>query len=200
MRGRLTRAELLASGASTIVLALLPAGAQAATPSAPPGVLPAADLAYARLLICFELLAIDFYENALRARHLDGPATAQVRAALANERAHYAYLADAITTAGGTPLTATDVNFSYPAATFYTARSLKRLALELETLTLGAYVGAGGAVVTPALASALAQITANEAQHQSVFARLDGQPPFDAPFPPILTIEEASNALSRYTS
>jgi hypothetical protein len=97
-------------------------------------------------------------------------------------------------------LTAADVDFSYPKGSFYTAASVKRLALELETTTLGAYLGAAGQVVTPAFASALAQITANEAQHQAAIARLDDRPPFDLAFPPLLTIEEASAALGRFTS
>jgi hypothetical protein len=203
----LTRAELFRAGTRTgagitglSLLGLVQATASAAAPTASLGAPPAGDLAYARLLICFELLELDFHANAIRSKHLTGRALRELHAALANEEAHYAYLAGVITNAGGTPLSAADVDFSYPARAFYTAASVKRLALELETLTLGSYLGAAGSVATPGLQAGLAQITANEAQHVSAFALANRRPPFADAFPGPLTIEEASNALGAYTS
>lgn len=207
VHSRLTRAELFKVGTRTSVgiagLSLLGAVRGTAFADAPTdslGALPAADLAYARLVICFELLEIDFLTNAIQSKHLAGKGLRELHAAIANEEAHYTYLAGVITNAGGTPLTAADVNFSYPPHAYYTAAGVKRLALEIETLTLGSYLGAAGNVATPGFQAGLAQITANEAQHVSAFALANRRPLFAGAFPGPLTIEEASNALDAYTS
>jgi hypothetical protein len=162
--------------------------------------LPAADLAYVRLLIGWELLTIDFYAHALGSNHL-GRAIADVaRLALANEQAHYAYLAGVVTTSGSVPLTAADVNFTYPTGAFYTARSVTRLAIKLEGFALGTYLGAGGNLATAALASAVAQIAANEAQHLTVISVHHGASAFQDAFPATMTMEASSNALDSFTS
>ncbi|HUB76204.1 MAG TPA: ferritin-like domain-containing protein [Solirubrobacteraceae bacterium] len=204
MTPQVTRGRFLSlSGAGLAAAAGLGALAPAVLAAAPAsdlGALSSGDLAYARLLICYELLEIDFFTNAIRSRHLRGTALREARAALANEREHYAYLAGAITDAGATPLSAADVDFSYPRTTFYGGREVKRFALGLEQLTLASYLGAGGAIADGALAAALAQIAANEAQHGCAFALIAGHALLDEAFPPSVTIEEASNALGAYTS
>lgn len=207
MVSTLTRSQLLGAGArggAALLLTGAPLAAFAATagataPASALGALPAGDLAYTRLLIGVELLAVDFYSQAIAARHLRGEALASARLALANEQAHYSYLAGVLSGAGQTPLSAQDVNFSYPARSFYTAASLTSLATTLEKLSLGAALGAGAALTTPALAGAVAQLAANEAQHLCALARR-GRPPFQDAFPAPLTIEEASDALAAYTS
>jgi hypothetical protein len=205
---RLTRAELLSGGARAgTALALGIGGLEAFSGTAaaqPPndalGILPAADLAYARLLIGWELLTIDFYTHALGSRHLGRPMADVARLALANEQAHYTYLAGVVTGSGDVELTADDVNFTYAAGAFYTARSVTRLAIALEGPALGTYLGAGGSLATPALASAVAQITTNEAQHLTVISVHDGATAFHDAFPATMTMEDSSNALDKYTS
>jgi len=204
----LTRAQLLRSagrgGAALLLagsgLATFAATADATPPSYALGILPAGDLAYARLLIATELLAIDFWTHAIASGHLDRTAADDARLALANEEAHYAYLAGLITTSGVTPISAADINFTYPTTAFYTAASVTKLAATLEALALGAYLGAAGSITTSALQSALAQIAANEAQHLTVFSRRAGGPAFQDAFPAPMSIEDASNALDAYTS
>ena len=208
MSTELTRAQLLCSagrGSAALVIAGTAIGTFAATADATPpsyaiGLLPAGDLAHARLLIAGELLAIDFYTHALASGHLDRGAGDDARLALANEQAHYTYLAGVITTAGQKPITAADIDFTYPASAFYTAASVTKLAATIEALALGSYLGAAGAIATPALQSALAQIAANEAQHLSVFGRRAGGAAFQDAFPAPMSIEDASNALGTYTS
>jgi hypothetical protein len=69
--------------------------------------LPAADLAYARLLVGAELLAADFYSQAVAAANT-GPRVAwYLRHARANENDHYASVAQILTGAGLTPAVAT---------------------------------------------------------------------------------------------
>jgi hypothetical protein len=208
MTASLTRTELLSRGmrggaallAGGSAFGALAAAAQATPPSASLGALGAADLAYTRLLIGVELLLIDFYTSAIAAKHLGPPALADARLALTNETEHYDFLAYVLTFAGQAPLTAANVDFTYPSGAYYTAASVTGLALTLETLALGAYLGAAGNVTNPVLAAGVAQITANEAQHLCAFSRRGRQPPFHDAFPPPLTIAEASDALDSYTS
>jgi hypothetical protein len=205
---RLSRAELLSGGARAGTALVLGVGgfeaftgtANAQPPNDALGTLPTPDLAYVRLLIGWELLTIDFYTNALASRHLGRQMADIVRLALANDQAHYNYLAGVVTAAGSVPLTATDVNFTYPTRAFYTARSITRLAITIEGLALGTYLGAGGNLATPALASAVAQITANEAQHLSAISVQNRAPAFHDAFPATITMEDSSNALGNYTS
>ena len=153
-----------------------------------------------RLLVAWELLSADFYAHALSSKHLDPASAAVVRLALANEQAHYTYLAGVIAGSGQVALTAADIDFSYPTGAFYTARSVTHLAVTLERLGLGTYLGAGGSVATPALAQALSQIAANEAQHLSAISLRDGVSAFQDAFPATMTMEDSSNALGSYTS
>ena len=211
MRGvesSLTRSQLLSSSARGSAALLLGAtaigalagSAQAAPPPAALGNLAAGDLAYARLLIGVELLAIDLYTNAVASRHLRAGTLGDARLALINEKEHYTFLAYVLTAAAQTPLRAADVNFSYPSGSNYSAASVVGLAVTLEAISLGSYLGAAGNLSNPVLASAVAQITANEAQHLSAFSLRGRQPAFQDAFPTALTIAEASDALDAYTS
>ena len=205
MSERVTRSQLLSRGALAgagllVARSAAPGSAQAAPPASALGALGSGDLAYARLLIALELLAVDFYTNAIASKHLAGSALADARSALINESEHRDFLAYTLSTAGLTALSAADVNFSYPDGVYFTAASVVGFAVTLETLMLGAYLGAGGALSNPVLASAVAQITANEAQHLSAFSLLGREPAFHDAFPAALTIAEASDALDAYTS
>ena len=206
--GRLTRSQLFSSGVtggaalliSGSALGALADSAAAAPPASALGTVPAADLAYLRMLIGVELLAIDFYTNAIASKHLRAGTLDDARVALINETEHYAYLANVLGAVGQTPLTGADVNFSYPPASFYSADAVTGLAVTLELLSLGAYLGTGGNLTNAVVQSAVAQITANEAQHFAAFANRAGQPAFHDAFPGALTIAEASDALDTYTS
>jgi rubrerythrin len=181
---------------STSGLAGLAGTASAATP-----VLPDADLAYLRLLIAAELLAIDFQTHALASRKLrhDG-AAALIRKMRADENAHYANLAAALTAAGGTPATSADIDFAYPKGSFRSQTSILRLAGRLERLMVGAYLGAVENVETPDLRLSIGQIAANEAQHEGALAALDGRSVIGKAFAPAMQIGAVSNALDEYES
>ena len=142
----------------------------------------------------------DFYGHALGSGHLDRPSADVMRLALANEQAHYTYLAGVMAGSGQVAATAADIDFSYPSGAFFTARSVTRLAVTLERLALGTYLGAGGNVANTALAQGLSQIAANEAQHLSVISLSDRSAAFQDAFPAIMTMEDSSNALGNYTA
>jgi hypothetical protein len=185
---QLSRTGFLAATASLVL-----------APSAladPPG---DADLAQARLLVGLELLLADFYARALKANRFGALGDDALQRALFNEQEHLASVSGILTSAGQTAATADDIDFSYPAKAFASRGSVARLAVELERLALGAYLGAVAAVAA-SLKLQFAQIAACEAQHVSVFTAEATGHGLGASFGQPLSIDEASNELGRYTS
>ena len=75
-----------------------------------------------------------------------------------------------------------------------------KLATSLETLTLGAYLGAVENIQTAQLRLPIGQIAANEAQHVSALADAAGKPIIGRPFAASLQIDAVSAALDAYES
>jgi len=197
----ITRAQLLSRSAKSGA-ALLVAGSAltsfAETASA--DALPVLDLAYARLLVGAELLASDFYSQAIAASVTNGTMTKYLKKAYLNEQEHYQSVAGIISGSLNTPAVSGDINFSYPDGTFATPASIVAFAAKLEGIVLGAYLGAIGGIQTNSFKIGLAEIAACEAQHSSYFATQMGGKAFSLSFLPALTIDEASNALDAYTA
>ena len=195
------RGELLsggARGAAGLLLAgsafgLAPAVARADTPSDN-------DLAYARLLVTIELLALDFYSAAISSRHFHGAALTALRRARADEAKHRDAAAAVLTSAGQLPPVANDVDFSYPRGSFASRASIARLGARLESLFLGAYLGAVEGYEANALKQSAARAAASEAQHLSVFTAEARGERLGPAFPKALAIDRVSNALDRFTS
>jgi hypothetical protein len=197
----LTRSALLSSGARRGA-ALVAAGsvfeAFAGVAAADP--LPAGDLAFARLLVGAELLAIDFYTQAIAAKQFRPVTQKYMAIALQNEQAHYQSVSLILSGAGQTPAAAADFNFSYPSGSFGSRGSIASLGRQLETVFLGAYLGAIGGIQTIALAEPLARIAASESQHLSLWeTELDGRP-ISGAFPAPITIDQVSDAMAAFTS
>jgi Ferritin-like domain len=189
-RGARGGAVLLAGGAAL--------GRLAGTASADP--IPPADLAYVRLLVGAELLAADFYVQAVAAAN-SGPAVRNyLRRALLNEQEHYQAVAGILSGASITPASSADIDFTYPKGSFADEPSILKQAVELENIMMGAYLGALGGIQTNAFKTGLAEIAAAEAQHLSYFSTVRGGKPFWLSFPLALTIDQASNAMDAYTS
>lgn len=167
--------------------------ASAATP-------PDGDLAYLRLLIAAELLAVDFHGKALASRRLRHDAHTASRQIRADENAHYAQLAALVTAAGGTPATAGDIDFSYPKGSFRSEASILGLAGRLEHFMVSTYVGAIESLETPELRLVAGRIVANEAQHEGALAALRGRPVIGKALAPALSIAAASDALDEFES
>ena len=193
----MSRAGLLRRGG-----VLLASGSLAAALAAPSSALtaPDADLAALRLLVGAELLALDFQSRALASGKLDPGATAVLKRMRADEQLHYNGLADLLARAGQVPTTADDIDFAYPRATFASSPSILRLAAELESLQLGACVGASAELQTPEVRVAVAQISANEAQHAGSLNALAGKPVIGKAFGPALDADAVSSALNAYES
>lgn len=195
-RGALLRRSAVGGGA----LLVSASGLAAVAPLARADVPPDADLAYLRLLIAVELLAVDFQSRALASRKLRREAQSLFRRIRSDESDHYEHLARLLTAAGQIPATADDINFSYPKGSFRSQASILGLARRLERLMVGAYVGAVETVETPSLRLPIGQIAANEAQHQSALAGLHGRPVVGKAFAPALQIGAVSNALDEFES
>jgi Ferritin-like domain len=195
---RLSRQGLLRWSAVGGAALLLPRGASAS--AAPVNTPPDGDLAYLRLLLGAELLAIDFQTRALAAKARLGTLASTVRRALADEKAHYATLARLLQNAGQAPATAGDVDFTYPRGSFASRVSIAHVGWTIETLLLGAYLGAIESVQTPELRLPIGQIAANEAQHLSALAPAVGKLRIGRAFPAALTMSAVSSRLDAFES
>jgi Ferritin-like domain len=197
----ITRAQLLnrsaRSGAALLAVGTA-LGALAETAAADP--LPLGDLAYARLLLGAELLAADFYSQAIAASNTGATVMKYLKRAYKNEQEHYQSVAGILSGSLNTPAVSGDITFSYPAGTFDSEASILTFAQQLENTVLGAYLGAIGGIQTNGFKTGLAQIAACEAQHCSYFTTVTGGKAFNLSFPPALTIDQASNALDAYTA
>ena len=197
----LTRGALLATGArrgAAIVAAGSVFDVFANPASADP--LPDGDLAFARLLVGAELLAIDFYTQAISAKKFRPVTQKYMAIALQHEQAHYQSVSLILSGAGQAPASAGDFSFSYPTGSFASRGSIASLGRQLETVFLGAYLGAIGGLQTLALAEPLARIAASESQHLRLWeTELDGRPLTGA-FPAPITIDQVSNAMDAFTS
>lgn len=161
---------------------------------------PDGDLASLRLLIGAELLALDFQGRALESGRLDASRRALIGRMRADEQAHYDGLASLMNGAGQTPASADDIDFAYPGGTFDSQASILELSGKLEELQLGAYVGVSQTISTPRLRLAVAQITANEAQHVAALATASGRPAIGRAFGPALSSSEVTSVLDDYES
>ncbi len=189
-RGAVGGGVLLASASGLGVLA------PAALADAPP----AGDLAYLRLLIAGELLAVDFYSEAIAHGDLKQQYAARASRISADEAEHYTLLASLMTAAGQTPATSDDIDFSYPGRTFSGTGSVLRFAQKLEQVLVGAYIDAITNVQTPDYRQTLAQILANEARHQSAISGLQGRPLVGGLPAAPLAMDAVSNFLDKYES
>ena len=72
--------------------------------------------------------------------------------------------------------------------------------MRIETLSLGAYLGAIGTVESAELRLPLAQIAVSEGQHAGAVARMLGHPIAATPFPMPLSIDLVSQALDAFES
>jgi hypothetical protein len=190
----LTRADLLRGGAAVVLAGGVLAGSASADP------IQAADLAYVRLLVTAELLAADFYTQAIAASNTSGAVRKHLERAAFNEQEHYASVSGILTGAGQTPAVAGDIDFGYPKGTFDSQGSIVTFAAQLEATLIGAYAGAIGAMQTNQFKTGLTQIAACEGEHAAYFQLVAHGMAFELSFPPALTIQQASDALGAYTA
>jgi Ferritin-like domain len=197
----ITRADLLrhgARGGAALVVAGGAVGALAGVASADAP--PVSDMAWVRLLVGAELLASDFYTQAIAASNSSAAVMNNLKRAYLNEQQHYQSVAGIISGTNNVPAAAGDIDFSYPDGTFESQVSILKFAVQLENTVLGSYLGALGGITTQAWLGGLASIAACEAQHCSYVQAASGGRAFSVSFPPALNIQNASNAFAAYTT
>ncbi len=201
MKAPLSRTQLISRGAKGGAAFLLTSSvAEAFTGSAAADTISEDDLAYARLLVGAELLALDFYVRAIGSKQFGRDASKSLKRARFNEQEHSRAVSAILSEAGQAPASAADFDFSYPKGTFASKASIAKLGVRLETAFLGAYLGAVDGLQTDVLKQPVARIAASEAEHLSLFRRLSGNDPIGISLPRPLTIDEASDALDAFTS
>ena len=177
-------------------------GARATSPTAAPRLrCRRRDLAYARLLVGAELLASDFYTQAIAAANT-GPTRHEVPEARLRQRAgalpvgrrdHQRRRPDACRVRGHRlQLSGRDVRRARNRSSSSRSSSRARSSAPTSARSAGSRPNA--------LKAGLARIAACEAQHSSYFTTALGGKAFSLSFPAALTIDQASNALDAYTA
>ena len=157
-----TRAQFLARGAKG-GLALVAGGAVLGLAEGTALGAVTSDADIAKLAATAELLAIDFYTNAIGSKQLKGDELSYLVGAKENEVAHYNALKGVLKSA-----TPSGLKFTYPMGSFTSRASIGKLGEALETAFVGAYMGAVGAL-SPHAAVATEANTTRKANIGSFF-------------------------------
>ena len=196
-----SRAEFLRRGmVGSAGVMLLGATASPSIQDASAEPLPVSDLAWARLLLGAELLAVDFYTRAIGSAITPVSVRKNLRRARLNEQEHAESVGEILRGAGLVPAEAADFTFSYPAHSFTSTEGIAHVAAELERVLVGAYLGAIAGTQTASFKLGFAEIAACEAQHLAYFNGLTGAKPFNLSFPPQVPIDQVSKALDPFLS
>ncbi len=172
------------------------AGAQAAAS----GPLADLDLALARLAVGAEILAVEFYTEAIASKKFTADRVKYLKRALFNEQEHLTAMSQVISGAGQTPSTADDFTITFPKGTFDSRGAIAKFGVAIETAFVGAYLGAVDAAGSSDLRTTAARIAASESQHLSVFSDLAANRPIGISFPAHIDYATASDLLDAYLS
>jgi hypothetical protein len=152
------------------------------------------DADIAKLAATAELLAIDFYSNAISSGKLKGDELAYLAGAKANEVAHYNALKGVLGKA-----TPAGLKFKYPTGSFGSRHSIGALGTALETAFVGAYMGAVTAFKSNELKGVAAEIGACESRHLSVLTNIGANAIVPAPdLPKVFTAAQATAAVTPF--
>ncbi len=155
-----------------------------------------ADSDIAKLAATAELLAIDFYSNAIASGKLKGDELSYLVGAKGNEVAHYDALKGVLGKA-----TPAGLKFKYPAGSFGSRHSIGALGMALETAFVGAYMGAVTAFKSNELKGVAAEIGACESRHLSVLTNIGANAIVPAPdLPKVFTAAQATAAVTPFVA
>lgn len=188
-----TRAQFLSRGAKG-GLALVAGGLVLGVADGTAFGAPTTDADIAKLAATAELLAIDFYDNAIASKQLKSDELSYLVGAKANEEAHYAALKGVLGAA-----TPKGLKFTYPKGSFASRTSIGKLGEALETAFVGAYMGAVTALKSNELKGVAAEIGACESRHLSVLTNIASNSIVPAPdLPKVLTAAQATAAVKPF--
>jgi rubrerythrin len=158
------------------------------------------DLALARLAVGAEILAVEFYTEAIATKLFSGDVLKYLKRALFNEQEHLTAMSQILSGAGQTPSTADDFTITFPKGTFDSRGSIAKFGVALETGFVGAYLGAVDAFAASDLKTTAARIAASESQHLSVLSDVASNHPVGISFPAPIDYATASDLLDAYLS
>jgi Ferritin-like domain len=128
------------------------------------------DIDILNFALTLEYLEADFYQAKGKTVGLSGPAKALASSLGDQEAEHVVALTKAIRAAGGTPVK--KPTFAFPVND---QKSFLKLAYTLENVGVGAYNGAGPALMNKAYLAAAGSIVQVEARHAAAIALLIGE-------------------------
>jgi hypothetical protein len=158
------------------------------------------DVEIAKVAATAELLAIDVYTRALKARQggkviFSGATRTYMINARKNEIAHYNALKGVL--GAETP---SGLSFKYAAGQFSSASKIVNLGVTLETAFVRAYITAAKALTVAELRLVAAQIGASEASHLGFLLNAQGQGRTQAALPKPLSDAEFKATVATVTS
>lgn len=147
--------------------------------------------------LTLEFLEREFYQKALDAGVLSGPALGVVTNLRDHEAAHVDAITAALQGAGATPVA--KPNFTFPPDAFSSQASIIKLAATFEPVGVGAYLGAGPMIQNPAFLEAAGTIAGVEGDHVVAINNLQGVvPPANTAFAQALTKDQVLAAVAPF--
>ena len=147
--------------------------------------------------LTLEYLEREFYQRALDAGVLSGPALGVVTALRDHEAAHVDAITAALQGAGATPVAKPE--FTFPPDALSSQDSILNLAATLEPVGVGAYLGAAPQIASPDLLEAAGSIAGVEGEHVVAVNNLLGVvPPANEAFPAALTKDQVLAAVAPF--
>jgi hypothetical protein len=147
--------------------------------------------------LTLEFLERDFYQMALDAGVLSGPALGVVTNLRDHEQAHVDAITAALLGAGATPVPKPE--FTFPPESLASQEGVIQLASVLEPTGVGAYLGAAPMIQSPDLLEAAGTIAGVEGDHVVAIKNLQGiVPPANVAFAQALTKEQVLAAIAPF--
>lgn len=147
--------------------------------------------------LTLEYLEREFYQKALDAGVLSGPALGVVTNLRDHEAAHVDAITAALQGAGATPVAKPE--FTFPPNALSSQASVLNLAATLEPVGVGAYLGAGPMIQSPDLLEAAGTIAGVEGDHVVAVNNLLGVvPPANTAFAQALTKDQVLAAIAPF--
>ncbi len=147
--------------------------------------------------LTLEFLERDFYQMALDAGVLSGPALGVVINLRDHEQAHVDFITAALQGAGATPVA--KPTFTFPPDAFSSQANIINLAATFEPVGVGAYLGAGPMIQNPDFLEAAGTIAGVEGDHVVAVNNLQGVvPPANTAFAQALTKDQVLAAVAPF--